>query len=86
VDQTEVLIATPRGFKEELRSGTWACVRYPRKAGRPMHIVRPDRSVRASPRRRACGAYAVPDGRGGWLTYCRFAAPLRERELKEFLA
>jgi hypothetical protein len=31
-------------------------------------------------------AYAVPDGRGGWLTYCRFSAPLRERELKGFLA
>jgi hypothetical protein len=51
-----------------------------------MHTVWPDGSARASPRRQACGAYAVPDGRGGWLTYCRFAAPLGERELKEFLA
>ena len=31
-------------------------------------------------------AYAVRDGRGGWLTYCRFSPPLRERERKEFLA
>src|SRR5262245_55419877 len=47
VDETEALIATPRGFKEELRSGTWACVRYARKAGRTLHIVWPDGSVRA---------------------------------------
>jgi hypothetical protein len=30
-------------------------------------------------------AYSVSDGRGGWLTYCKFASPLSERELKEFL-
>ena len=30
-------------------------------------------------------AYAVPDGRGGWLAYCRFSSPLSECELKEFL-
>jgi hypothetical protein len=50
VDETEVLVATPRGFKEELRSGTWAGGRYARKAGRPIHIVWPDRSVRAEGR------------------------------------
>jgi hypothetical protein len=46
VDETAELIATPRGSKEELRSGTWACIRYARKAGRPVHIVWPDGSVR----------------------------------------
>jgi hypothetical protein len=30
-------------------------------------------------------AYSVPDGRGGWLVYCRFSSPLSERELKDFL-
>lgn len=30
VDQTEFIIATPRTSKEELRSGTWACIRYAR--------------------------------------------------------
>src|SRR5262249_45826730 len=39
VDETEVLIATPRGFKEELWSGPWACVRYARRAGRPLRPV-----------------------------------------------
>jgi hypothetical protein len=46
-DDSEALIATPRGFKEELRSGTWACIRYACKVGPPIHIVRPDGSVRA---------------------------------------
>jgi hypothetical protein len=47
VDETGLLIVTPRGFQEELRSGTWACVRYARKAERPVHLVWPDGSVRA---------------------------------------
>ena len=42
-----MLSATPGGFKEELRSGTWACVRYARKADRPVHIVWPDGKVNA---------------------------------------
>jgi len=46
VDETELLIATPRGFKEELRCGTWATIRYGRKLGRPVRIVWPDGSVK----------------------------------------
>lgn len=42
VDATECLVATPRTFKEELRSGTWATVRYARGLGRPVCIVWPD--------------------------------------------
>jgi hypothetical protein len=42
VNATDVLIATPRTAAEELRSGTWATVRYARKVGRPVHVVMPD--------------------------------------------
>ena len=41
VDETEVLIATPKEFTEELRSGTWATVRYA-KEGKLIIIVYPD--------------------------------------------
>ena len=39
------LIAAPRGFVEELRSGTWATVRAARKLKRRIWIVRPDGKV-----------------------------------------
>ena len=39
------LIATPSGWAEELRSGTWMTIRYARKRGRKIWIVRPDGSV-----------------------------------------
>lgn len=39
------LIATPRGWTEELRSGTWTTVRYARLARRQIWIIRPDGSV-----------------------------------------
>lgn len=42
VDATDCLVATPRTFKEELRSGTWATIRYARKAQRPRYIIWPD--------------------------------------------
>lgn len=45
VDATEMLIATPRGEDEELRSGTWATVRYARKKKRPIILVLPDGRV-----------------------------------------
>lgn len=41
VDQTEVLIAAPKG-EEEQRSGTWATIRYARKLNRPTYICYPD--------------------------------------------
>lgn len=41
VDATEVLIACPKLKREELRSGTWATVRYARKVGKPVIILWP---------------------------------------------
>lgn len=46
VDESEVLVATPRGLEEEMFSGTWATVRYSvRKVRRPTVIVYPDGSA-----------------------------------------
>lgn len=42
VDDTDILIATPRSFTPERRSGTWATVNYARKIGRPIFIINPD--------------------------------------------
>jgi predicted Rossmann fold nucleotide-binding protein DprA/Smf involved in DNA uptake len=41
VDACDVLLACPKG-SEELRSGTWATVRYARKRGKPVVIFYPD--------------------------------------------
>jgi len=41
----DALIAAPRGCKEMLCSGTWATIRYARKAGIPRYIVFPDGSI-----------------------------------------
>jgi len=41
VDTCQVLIATPKG-KEEVRSGTWATVRYAKKKLQPTIIIMPD--------------------------------------------
>lgn len=45
VDETDVLIATPKSSKENLRSGTWSTVRYARKRGRIVWIINPDGSI-----------------------------------------
>lgn len=42
VDACEVLLATPGEFSEQLRSGTWATIRYARRVGRPLWVVLPD--------------------------------------------
>lgn len=39
VDTTIKIIACPNGMEEELRSGTWATIRYARKVGKPVHLV-----------------------------------------------
>jgi len=39
VDATDMLIACPRTKEEELRSGTWATIRYARKTGKPIAII-----------------------------------------------
>ena len=46
VEAANVLIACPKGAKEELRSGTWATVRYMRKLGKPVVIIYPDGTVK----------------------------------------
>jgi len=42
VEATTVLIAAPKEKKEVLRSGTWATVRYARKAHRKIQLLYPD--------------------------------------------
>ena len=45
VDLTDILIATPKGFVMENRSGTWYTVRYAGKVGRRILIIFPDGSL-----------------------------------------
>jgi hypothetical protein len=42
VDASEVLIAAPKSKTEEVRSGTWATIRYARKLGRDLYIIWPN--------------------------------------------
>ena len=42
VDATDLLIATPDGREERLRSGTWATIRYARKQQKKVVIIYPD--------------------------------------------
>lgn len=42
VDMSREMVATPKGFDEEIRSGTWATVRYARKKGKKVTIIFPD--------------------------------------------
>jgi len=42
VEDSDVVIATPKEDHETLRSGTWATIRYARKAGKPLCIILPN--------------------------------------------
>ena len=42
VDSCDIIIATPKEFKEVLRSGTWATIRYARKQGKEVVVIYPD--------------------------------------------
>lgn len=42
VTETQRLVAAPDTTKEEWRSGTWATVRWARKLGKPIAIIRPN--------------------------------------------
>lgn len=39
VNETEVLIATPKEPKEVLRSGTWATIRYAKKRNKKVYVI-----------------------------------------------
>ena len=41
VDETDVLVAAPATHIEQMRSGTWATVRYARKKGKSIAILFP---------------------------------------------
>ena len=46
VEQTKIMIAMPKGYAEERRSGTWYTVRHARALKRKIYIIRPDGTVR----------------------------------------
>jgi len=48
VDDSDRLIATPDGFVEEVRSGTWYTVRYARSQGKQVTVIFPDGSIAES--------------------------------------
>jgi len=46
VDDSDVIIGCPKGMEEELRSGTWATIRYARgKPKKTLVIIYPDGSI-----------------------------------------
>ena len=45
VNEIEILIGCPKGFEEELRSGTWATIRYAKKTNKLTYIIYPDGSI-----------------------------------------
>lgn len=42
VDHSDILLATPKANKEEIRSGTWATIRYARGIRKPVIIIYPE--------------------------------------------
>lgn len=50
VDETEALVATPRTAQEQVRSGTWATIRYARKMKRRIYIIQPDGTLKTEGR------------------------------------
>lgn len=45
VSEGQILIAAPYEAEEKLRSGTWATIRYARKAKRIIYIIKPDGKI-----------------------------------------
>ncbi len=41
VNQSDILLAAPKGRIEELRSGTWSTVRFAKKQKKPFEIINP---------------------------------------------
>lgn len=48
VDDGEELVACPASYQEELRSGTWATIRYAKKSHKPTTIIWPDGTINSS--------------------------------------
>lgn len=46
VDCANVMLATPGEPDEQLRSGTWATIRYARKCGKELWVITPDGTTR----------------------------------------
>lgn len=44
VNKSQLVIATPKGYEEELRSGTWSTIRRARRFNRTVFIIYPDGS------------------------------------------
>lgn len=55
VHESDVLLATPRTVEEELRSGTWATIRYALRVGVPVELIYP------LPYHGSCRAGSTPD-------------------------
>jgi len=66
VDESEIVIACPRSLSEELRSGTWATIRYARNVQRPLAIVWPNGDVEFER-----GAYHILEGTSNGKEYQR---------------
>ena len=49
VDSVDAMLGAPKGMSEELRSGTWATIRYSRKRGVPLRILWPQKPEAARP-------------------------------------
>ena len=45
VDAVDILFATPKTNGEVIRSGTWATIRYARKQGKKVVLIRPDGTI-----------------------------------------
>jgi hypothetical protein len=53
VQRCDHLLATPDSREERLRSGTWATIRYARKAGKPHTIIWPDGEIQLAADRKS---------------------------------
>jgi hypothetical protein len=55
VASVRVLLAAPNSMTENLRSGTWATIRYARKKGIPIYIVLPNGAMYVEGQAIRCG-------------------------------